>query len=988
MDHQHEIPTRGSIRLSKLPMPRAMASSDNLKLSARSSTAPNIHHDDLRKTSHLPRPAGPPTPLGENFNHSIRSRYGWADRSADSRSRSPVRDALKDVQSSALETTPPNSNSTGPVFEAGNENPTAICTGMKVLQRPEEVSPTPSPTAARPNSPTKSPFRPPGRTSPTKDLTPLPPVVSPGQIYTPPKAFVKGRGSRVVKPPREPRRTASSIFESQSKDHSSAPPSKYSAQTMKLKPTYGNMAVVSPTAKSRPTLSSIFNEPGTTKPSSTLAVVGVDSPALMKPRSRGENSLALSTPPKANSKVKRATTAPQDLAVDALKESQPTTSPKSSANLRDTIAKAKAAKRKAQDSTGTSNPPSSKTSTWPSNSVDDEVSLDGDNKGLLRKRIQQATTSGHMNIAAMKLKQIPTEVTKMYETENSTTNWAEMVDLTKLNAADNEIEELGDTLFPEIIDDEDETGHQFLGLEVLDLHRNHLRQLPPGFSMLERLHTLNLSGNKLTNNAFDVISRISNLKELLIADNLIEGTLDLSEFALDNLEVLDLHGNVLENFGERGLLSLDNLRVLNVAGNKFKSLDWSVIPTSRLTDLNVSKNKFSGVLFSAVNHTFEELRSLDASYNQLDRLVLEDDASILFRNIRSLNLTGNKMTSLPSLKGLSQLLTLEVADNTLQEIPSDFAQLDNLKTANLANNDIRLIPAELATMESLSSLNLVGNPLREKKYLTMGTSELKLDLEKRLDPAEVNADCLDTTPFIAPSSTQHRFHPSNGILDLSSQNLATITLSEIDLSQEIHTLKLSNNDMTSFPTELLSSPSVKYSLKSLDLSHNPHLHPKDYLTSELFLPNLKSLYVVSTGLTSLDVLTTYLRAPELKEINISCHRLAGHVPWVRAWWPKVTTLLATDNWFTSVDVEGVRGLEVLDIRNNEIEILPARLGLLGNLPNGKEKVEGRFRVLETSGNRFRVPRLAVVEKGTEAVLKDLRRMVKDEEVTEEWRGVL
>ncbi|KAJ9604425.1 hypothetical protein H2200_011261 [Cladophialophora chaetospira] len=989
MDHHHEqgphIPIRGSVpRLSKLPMPRAVTSTDNLKLSARSSTVPNIHHDDLRKTSHIPRPAGPSTPLGENFNQSLRSRYGWADKPANPRSRSPVRDALRDVQSSAMDTTPPSSNTDAPVFEAGNENPTAI------------KSPILSPTAARPDSPSKRPFRPPGRTSPMKDMTPLPPVVSPGEIYTPPKAFVKGQRSKIAKPLREPRRTASSIFESQSKEPSHAPTAKYLAQTVKLKPTFGDRRVASPTLSSKPSLSSIFREPISAKPSGKLAVSGFDSPALLKPRSRGENSIAPTTPPKANSKAKRATSTQQGNTVTAAaKETATTSSPKSSAALRDTIAKAKAAKRKARDSAGTSNIPSTDASNWPTGSMDDEPAVGGDNKGLMRKRIQQATTSGQLNIAAMKLKEIPTEVSKMYDPENSTTNWAEMVDLTKLNASDNEIEELGEDFFPDLIRDDDETNHQFLGLEVLDLHRNHLQHLPLGFTILERLTTLNLSGNKLANNAFDVISGIPNLKELFVAENLLDGKLDLTQkggarpLFLETLEVLDLHGNSVTSFGDDGLFGFKKLRVLNLAANKFSSLKASTLPTWSLTELNVSKNGLSGVLFECESaaprdETFKELRNLDASYNRLERWAVNDKIEVWFPNIRSISVTGNKMTSLPSLEGCQNLVSLEVADNQLDELPSDFAQLRALRTANLANNNIRLIPSELATMANLTSLNLVGNPLREKKYLTMVTSELKLDLEKKLDSPEH----LDDSSQTSISSSQYRFTPSNGILDLSSQSLATTPIAEIDLSQEIHTLKLSNNDLSSFPTELLSHPSIKYSLKSLDLSHNPQLHPTEYLTSELFLPNLKSIYIVSTGLTSLDGLTTYLRAPELKELNISCHRLAGHVPWVRAWWPKVTTLLATDNWFTSVDVEGVRGLEILDIRNNEIEVLPPKLGLLGNLPDSKEKVPGRLRVLEASGNRFRVPRLAVVEKGTEAVLKDLRRMVKQEEVTEEWMGVL
>ncbi|EXJ55824.1 hypothetical protein A1O7_08755 [Cladophialophora yegresii CBS 114405] len=965
-----------------------MASIDNLRLSARSPTVLDIHNDEPRKISHLPRPTGPPTPLKENFNQSIRSRYGWTDKPANMRSRSPVRDALTDVQASAMETTPPGTFADSPVFVAGNENPTSK-PAKNDMPRPRAVSPTASPTASRPGSPNKTPFRPPGRLSPTKDMTTLPPAMSPGEIYTPPKAFVKGQRSRIAKPLREPRRSASSAFDFQTKEPNAAPPSKYTSQTVKVKPTYTQRSVKSPTLTSKASLSSLFREPtSSAKPSSKVALSGAGSSgALLKPRSRGENTLAPSTPPRANSKAKRVTVPHQGPAVVTSEGSQTDTPPKSSAALRETIAKAKAARRKARESAGPADVSSQGPSSWPTDIVEDELSYGGDNHGLLRKRIQQATGSGYLNIAAMNLQTIPTEVMHMYDPEHLTTSWADLVDLSKLNVADNDLEELNEDMFPDMTRDDEEMNHQFLGLEVLDLHRNRLTRLPQGLSMLERLHTLNLSGNKLTNDILDIISQIPQLQELSLADNSIEGQLDLKR--AENLEVLDLHGNAVSSFGAEALLKLKQLRILNLAGNKLSSLDWLLLSTSTLTELNISKNRFSGVLFPTGGLSFKELRSFDASYNALESLTASnDEAGTLFFNIRTLNLTGNKMTSLPSLRSLKDLLALELADNKLSEIPTDLAQLQSLKSANFANNDIRLIPAELATMANLTSINLVGNPLREKKYLTMGTTDLKLDLEKKLDPTEADDVPTETGLASAISNSQYRYTPSNGTLDLSSQTLSTIPMDLIDLSSEIHTLKLSNNELTSFPTELLSHPSLKYSLQSFDLSHNPQLHPTDYLTCELFMPYLKSLYIVSTGLTSLDALTTHLRAPELKEINISCHKLAGHVPWVRAWWPKVTTLLATDNWFNSVDVEGVRGLDVLDIRNNEIEALPAKIGLLGNLPGTKDKIPGRLRVLEVSGNRFRVPRLVVVEKGTEAVLKDLRRMVKAEEVTDEWRDVL
>ena len=88
----------------------------------------------------------------------------------------------------------------------------------------------------------------------------------------------------------------------------------------------------------------------------------------------------------------------------------------------------------------------------------------------------------------------------MYNLEsiaNQNASWAESVDLTRLMAADNEIELLQDEVFPdvdprELLEDEDAKGNQFGGLETLDLHGNILIALPLGLRRLELLTTLNL----------------------------------------------------------------------------------------------------------------------------------------------------------------------------------------------------------------------------------------------------------------------------------------------------------------------------------------------------------------------------------------------------------------------------------------------------------------------------------------------------------------
>ena len=80
------------------------------------------------------------------------------------------------------------------------------------------------------------------------------------------------------------------------------------------------------------------------------------------------------------------------------------------------------------------------------------------------------------------------------------------------------------------------------------------------------------------------------------------------------------------------------------------------------------------------------------------------------------------------------LITLNADENNIASIPEGFTQLDKLRHANFSSNDIRVIPAEIARMEELAMLRLSGNPLRDKKFCTATTDELKETLAARLEP--------------------------------------------------------------------------------------------------------------------------------------------------------------------------------------------------------------------------------------------------------------
>ena len=88
----------------------------------------------------------------------------------------------------------------------------------------------------------------------------------------------------------------------------------------------------------------------------------------------------------------------------------------------------------------------------------------------------------------------------MYDLESIGTfdgSWAESVDLTRLVAADNELEELDDFIFPDsepssFDEAQAAQGNIFAGLETLDMHGNLLVNVPLGFRRLTCLTSLNL----------------------------------------------------------------------------------------------------------------------------------------------------------------------------------------------------------------------------------------------------------------------------------------------------------------------------------------------------------------------------------------------------------------------------------------------------------------------------------------------------------------
>ncbi|KAF2487644.1 hypothetical protein BDY17DRAFT_307003 [Neohortaea acidophila] len=599
-----------------------------------------------------------------------------------------------------------------------------------------------------------------------------------------------------------------------------------------------------------------------------------------------------------------------------------------------------------------------------------------DEKHILSNRINAARTDGKLNIAAMALKQIPAEVLNMYDAaamEESRVSWAEAVDLTRFNAADNEIEELSEAVFPDRaaadFDMDDQTeGNQFAGLETLDLHGNRLSQLPIGMRRLERLTSLNLSNNRLDNSCLEVVAQISTLKDLKLGNNAISGALPSSIAQLKRLESLDVRSNRLLSLPD-ALRELMSLRVLNVSGNQLTALPMASLHGVTLTDIDASNNALIASVFPVGGRGgHPTLQILNVANNSLAALTFDGELSL--PQLRSLDVSYNKLTDLPPMHDWAQLHTFLASENKIADIPPGFTALRKLRNVNFTGNELRSLDPEIARMDALESLVLASNPLRERKFLTLNAGEIKRILKARLEPTEgagADAGEQDTghsaegdKTLDKSSKTTPWILKARDALDLSGCGFTDDVDDRLGAFLQHHEPKhihLQSNTLSIVPPAL----SLAHRLGSLDLSGNPL--QRVYLSIDLTILSLQELNISRCNIITLDLLVTHLQAPRLQALDISANRIPGALPDLHAAYPALRTLAANDNKFASVTAESLRGYHVVNLMSNDIAYLPPEVGLLW---------EEGLRNFEVGRNVFRVPGHRVLEKGTEATMRWLR----------------
>uniref|UniRef100_A0A673U9T6 Leucine-rich repeat protein SHOC-2 n=1 Tax=Suricata suricatta TaxID=37032 RepID=A0A673U9T6_SURSU len=457
-------------------------------------------------------------------------------------------------------------------------------------------------------------------------------------------------------------------------------------------------------------------------------------------------------------------------------------------------------------------------------------------------------------------------------------------------------------------------------LTVLDIHDNQLTSLPSAIRELENLQKLNVSHNKLQILPEEIIN-LRNLKGLYLQHNELTCIPEGFE-QLFNLEDLDLSNNRLTTV-PASFSSLSSLVRLNLSSNQLKSLPAEISGMKRLKHLDCNSN-----LLETVPPELANMESLELLYLRRNKLrFLPEFPSC--RLLKELHVGENQIEMLgpEHLKHLNSILVLDLRDNKLKSVPDEITLLQSLERLDLSNNDISSLPCSLGKLH-LKFLALEGNPLRtiRREIINKGTQEVLKYLRSKIkDDGVSQSDPVSETAMTLPSESRVNVH-------------TIVTLKTLDYSDKQTTL---------IPDEVFDA--VKSNIvTSVNFSKNQLCEiPKrnNFLNS---LPEeMESLI-------------------RLQTINLSFNRFKI-LPEVLYHIPTLETILISNNQVGSVNPQKMKAMEnliTLDLQNNDLLQIPPELGNCVNL-----------RTLLLDGNPFRVPRAAILMKGTAAILEYLRDLI-------------
>eukprot|EP00347_Sterkiella_histriomuscorum_P009848 403339641 len=582
---------------------------------------------------------------------------------------------------------------------------------------------------------------------------------------------------------------------------------------------------------------------------------------------------------------------------------------------------------------------------------------------FLEGALKRAKQNGTLIIADRQLKAFPGEILKFSELQ-ITENWWDTFDLQKIDLSNNEIPEI-----PEEI-----SAQEFIAW--FNISNNKIEIVPNGLLALKTLKFLDLSYNKIKILP-EAIAMTEALVEFHVAGNmLIELPRSIGD--LKNLEILDIKKNKLQylpiEFG-----CLPRILKLDLEDNQLTRVDNFFSSLTTLTHLNLSKNKITQIDQDALAN-LTNLVELDMHQNQMRTFSSVPNSF----KLDSLALAYNFIEQIQNLDRAANLSVLDLHNNKLEEFPESIIDLKNLKTLKISNNNLSDINPRISLLPVLVRITIEGNPLKciKSTMRNAGADQLKKYLKMRLDDGEVQIEENKQAVIKQIPGASKDFDPWDILLRefISNTNLSenafTDLPEDIILLKNLKQLRVQNNKLKNLPLNLLKMQS----LQSIQFANNQLIRFYDDSISrqEVNLPNLTFLSLNANNITQVPPILKYL--PKLQQLHLHMNKISDVKELCRKQFKQLEVLDLGNNKLREIPIALIHyceNLTLLNLQNNDISDrgIPNLIGIHKNI-----------KTIQIDGNPLKSIRRAIIEKGTEAILKYLRDKFVEERDSqvEEW----
>ncbi|XP_062000737.1 probable LRR receptor-like serine/threonine-protein kinase At3g47570 isoform X2 [Rosa rugosa] len=405
-----------------------------------------------------------------------------------------------------------------------------------------------------------------------------------------------------------------------------------------------------------------------------------------------------------------------------------------------------------------------------------------------------------------------------------------------------------------------------LKLEELNVRRNNLSgEIPPSLGNLSSLEILSVEGNNLQGGLMNSLGKLKSIRVLALGTNRFSG---LGYTIFPNLQIFQFQMNSFSGPIPSTISNASNLSLFGISDNIFTGKVPSLARLSNLVRLEIDDNILGNedddleFLSSLVNCTSLEL--MDISGNKFQG-VLPESISNLSRNLEVMSLGRNQLSgSIPI--GIGNLLNvgvLSLKENLLTgNIPNSVCEISRLYDLFLSYNHLSgTIPSCLGNLTLLSSLVLQSNNLQGGIPQSLGQCKNLLEL------------VLSQNHLIGPIPQEvFRLSSLSLVLDLSSNHLSGYIPNEVGSLHNLGSLNLAQNRLFG---EIPLGLGACLSLESLNLNGN-------LLQGGIpqFLSSLRGIGDLNLSCNSFSgKIPNYLqRFPFLQNLDLSFNDFEGEVP--------------------------------------------------------------------------------------------------------------